>query len=126
MVEKEMGMRSLKAGTAGIALAAFALVSNGVSAQSSGPENLLPPEPAKVERAMPDYTQMQAQQPRPVAPAPASRPEAAQSKAAQPSVADSFGDVEMVSGEVVQEIPSLVGEWSLACLLYTSPSPRDS
>ena len=114
MVVKEMGMRSLKAGTAGIALAAFALVSNGVSAQSSGPENLLPPEPAKVERAMPDYTQMQAQQPRPVAPAPASRPEAAQSKAAQPSVADSFGDVEMVSGEVVQEIPSLVGEWSLA------------
>ena len=81
MVEKEMGMRSLKAGTAGIALAAFALVSNGVSAQSSGPENLLPPEPAKVERAMPDYTQMQAQQPRPVAPTPASKPEAAQSKA---------------------------------------------
>jgi len=100
-------MRGLKAGAAGIALAAFAVASHGAVAQSSGPENLLPPEPAKVERAMPDYTALQAKQPRPAAPAPKPAPE---SPAAQPSVADSFGDVQMVSGEVVQEVPSLVGE----------------
>ena len=41
-------------------------------------------------------------------------PPAAPAAQSQQSVDDAFGDIRMSSGEVVQEIPSLVGEWSLA------------
>lgn len=87
-----------------------AMLAVGAQAQQSGPENLLPPEPATVSETLPDYTQLQAQtEPRPrQAPAqPAPNP------ASQPTVADNFGDIEMQSSEMVQDIPSVVGEWSL-------------
>lgn len=87
-----------------------AMLAVGAQAQQSGPENLLPPEPATVSERLPDYTQLQAQtEPRPrQAPAqPAPNP------ASQPTVADNFGDIEMQSSEMVQDIPSVVGEWSL-------------
>ena len=74
-----------------------ALCANSVFAQDSGPVDLLPPEPEKVtSEELPDYTRGT---PRP--------------SARQPSVADSFGDVRMESGEVVQQLPVYVREWSL-------------
>lgn len=78
----------------GSAIAA-ALCATSVLAQDNAPEDLLPPEPAKVTEKLPDYT---GNTPRPQA---------------QPSVAETFGDIRMASGEVVQELPVLVREWSL-------------
>lgn len=87
-----------------------AMLAVSAQAQQSGPHNLLPPEPAKVSEPLPDYTQLQAQsraqpRPAPVQPAPSPAP--------QPTVANNFDDIAMQSSEVVQEIPSLVGEWAL-------------
>ncbi len=73
-----------------------ALVATSALAQDNAPENLLPPEPEKVSEPLPDMR------------------EAAPEMNAQQSVDDAFGDIRMRSGEVVQEIPSLVGEWSAA------------
>ncbi len=70
-----------------------ALCATSVLAQDNAPEDLLPPEPAKVTEKLPDYT---ADAPRP-----------------QPSVDDSFADIRMSSGEVVQDLPVLVREWSV-------------
>lgn len=70
-----------------------ALCATSVLAQDNAPEDLLPPEPAKVSEKLPDYT---ADAPRP-----------------QPSVDDSFADIRMSSGEVVQDLPVLVREWSV-------------
>ncbi|MXO97205.1 L,D-transpeptidase family protein [Erythrobacter aquimaris] len=63
------------------------LLSGAAQAQNSAPESLLPAE--RVEPAQPD------------APANAQ------------SVEEAFGDIRMQSGEVVQEVPSLEGEWTL-------------
>ncbi|QPC99022.1 L,D-transpeptidase family protein [Qipengyuania soli] len=79
-------------------VAAAALFANPGVAQDRKPENLLPPEPAKVTEKLPDFTKKEA-----AAPAPK-----------QESVDQAFDDIKMQSGEVVQEVPSLVGEWSLA------------
>ena len=83
----------LSASLIGLASTAFA--------QQSEPENLLPPEPEQVTEGLPDYTQLEA---RPSPPAPAAE--------AKPSVADSFGDIVMQPGEVVQEQAPLVADWS--------------
>lgn len=72
-----------------------ALCATSVIAQDNAPEDLLPPEPAKVSEPLPDYTKG--------TPAPA----------AQPSVDESFGDMQMSSGEVVQQLPVLVREWTV-------------
>ena len=73
-----------------------ALCATSVFAQDSAPEDLLPPEPARVTEPLPDYTR-DAPQP-----------------AAQPSVEESFDDIRMSSGEVVQQLPVLEREWTLA------------
>ena len=73
-----------------------ALCANTVVAQDNAPVDLLPPEPAKVSEQLPDYTQ------------------GAPKPAAQPSVEESFDDIRMASGEVVQQLPVLVREWSVA------------
>ena len=70
-----------------------ALCATSVLAQDNAPEDLLPPEPAKVTEKLPDYT--------------------ADAPRAQPSVDDSFADIRMSSGEVVQDLPVLVREWSV-------------
>ncbi|MBX7501595.1 L,D-transpeptidase family protein [Qipengyuania sp. YG27] len=70
-----------------------ALCATSVMAQDKAPEDLLPPEPAKVTEKLPDYT---ADTPKP-----------------QPSVDDSFDDIRMSSGEVVQQLPVLVRAWSV-------------
>lgn len=70
-----------------------ALCATSVMAQDKAPEDLLPPEPAKVTEKLPDYTRD--------APKP------------QPSVNDSFNDISMSSGEVVQQLPVLVRAWSV-------------
>ncbi|WP_370031818.1 L,D-transpeptidase family protein [Qipengyuania mesophila] len=70
-----------------------ALCATSVMAQDKAPEDLLPPEPAKVTEKLPDYT---ADTPKP-----------------QPSVDDSFDDIRMTSGEVVQQLPVLVRAWSV-------------
>ena len=69
-----------------------ALCANPILAQDNAPEDLLPPEPARVTEPLPDYTR---DAPRP---------------APQPSVEDSFDDIRMSSGEVVQQLPVLVRE----------------
>ena len=63
-----------------------ALCANPILAQDNAPEDLLPPEPARVTEPLPDYTR---DAPRP---------------APQPSVEDSFDDIRMSSGEVVQQL----------------------
>ena len=73
-----------------------ALCANPILAQDNAPEDLLPPEPARVTEPLPDYTR---DAPRP---------------AAQPSVDDSFDDIRMAPGEVVQQLPVLVREWNVA------------
>ena len=73
-----------------------ALCANPILAQDNAPEDLLPPEPARVTEPLPDYTR---DAPRP---------------APQPSVEDSFDDIRMSSGEVVQQLPVLVREWNVA------------
>ena len=73
-----------------------ALCASTVVAQDNAPVDLLPPEPAKVSEPLPDYTQ------------------GAPKPAAQPSVEESFDDIRMASGEVVQQLPVLVREWSVA------------
>ncbi|WP_226698124.1 L,D-transpeptidase family protein [Qipengyuania flava] len=73
-----------------------ALCANPILAQDNAPEDLLPPEPARVTEPLPDYTR---DAPRP---------------ALQPSVEDSFDDIRMSSGEVVQQLPVLVREWNVA------------
>jgi len=77
-------------------VAGTALLATSVLAQSRTPENLLPPEPAKASAPLPDSSRkdMSAQQPR-------------------QSVDDAFGDIRTAPGEVVQPVPSLVGEWSV-------------
>ncbi|MBU2033087.1 MAG: hypothetical protein KKH37_04880, partial [Alphaproteobacteria bacterium] len=91
-----------------------ALLAVSAQAQPSGPENLLPPEPATVEEPLPDYTRLQAEtgedDSRAAQPAPVRTPRA---EPRQPTVADNFDDIAMESGEVVQELPVLIGEWSL-------------
>jgi murein L,D-transpeptidase YcbB/YkuD len=72
-----------------------ALCATSVMAQDNGPEDLLPPEPAKVTGKLPDYT---ADAPKPPA---------------KPSVDESFDDIRMSSGEVVQQLPVLVREWTV-------------
>ncbi|WP_421989719.1 L,D-transpeptidase family protein [Qipengyuania sp.] len=72
-----------------------ALCGTSVLAQDNAPEDLLPPEPAKVTEELPDYTVDTAK------------------PAAQPSVAESFDDIRMSPGEVVQQLPVLVREWSV-------------
>ncbi|MEZ5680619.1 MAG: L,D-transpeptidase family protein [Erythrobacter sp.] len=74
------------------------LLATSALAQEREPENLLPPEPAKVEEKLPDFTKKEMS-------APADT---------QQSVDEAFGDIRMQSGEVVQEVPVLVGDWSLA------------
>ena len=81
----------------GTALGA-ALLANSALAQERKPENLLPPEPAKVTEKLPDFTKKEMSAPAP----------------RQDSVDAAFGDIRMQSGEVVQEVPKLVGEWSIA------------
>ena len=75
-----------------------ALIATASAAQDNAPENLLPPEPARVTDPLPDFTR---DAPRPVA-------------EPQPSVAESFDDVAAQSGEIVQPLPVLVREWSRA------------
>ena len=91
-----------------------ALLAVSAQAQPSGPENLLPPEPATVDEPLPDYTRLQAEtgedDSRAAQPAPVRAPRA---EPRQPTVADNFDDIAMESGEVVQELPVLIGEWSL-------------
>ena len=77
--------------TSGLALI-LASGAGAASAQDREPENLLPAEKAKVSEAQPDFTRSAAQE--------------------GDSVAEAFGDIRMASGEVVQELPSLEGEWS--------------
>ncbi|UYH54841.1 L,D-transpeptidase family protein [Qipengyuania sp. SS22] len=72
-----------------------ALCATSVMAQDNAPEDLLPPEPAKVTEKLPDYT--------------AGTP----TGATPPSVEDSFDDIRTASGEVVQQLPVLVREWSV-------------
>ncbi|TMM45881.1 L,D-transpeptidase family protein [Qipengyuania marisflavi] len=74
-----------------------ALLASAALAQDA-PEDLLPPEAETVSEPLPDYTATPA-------PKPATQ---------QPSVDEAFGDIAVQSGEVVQEIPSLMGEWSPA------------
>lgn len=81
----------------GTALGAV-LVASSALAQERKPENLLPPEPAKVTEKLPDFAKKEMSAPAPK----------------QDSVDAAFGDIKMQSGEVVQAVPSLVGEWSLA------------
>jgi murein L,D-transpeptidase YcbB/YkuD len=99
-----------------------AMLAVSAQAQQAAPRNLLPPEPATVQEPLPDYTQLQADsredEPRPVRSVPQSAPRAAPQAApravpSQPTVADNFGDIAMESSEVVQELPVLIGEWSL-------------
>ena len=73
-----------------------ALCANPILAQDNAPEDLLPPEPAKVTEKLPDYT--------------AGTP----TGATPPSVEDSFDDIRTSSGEVVQQLPVLEREWTLA------------
>ena len=73
-----------------------ALCATSVLAQDNAPVDLLPPEPAKVSEPLPDYTQD------------------APGQATQPSVEESFDDIRMSSGEVVQQLPVLVREWRAA------------
>ena len=73
-----------------------ALCANPILAQDNAPEDLLPPEPARVTEPLPDYTR---DAPRP---------------APQPSVENSFDDIRMSSGEVVQQLPVLVRQWNVA------------
>ncbi len=72
-----------------------ALVAGPSFAQERAPENLLPAQSEGVGEPAP--------QPR----------VSEQQSAPQPSVDEAFGDIRMQPGEVVQEIPSLVGEWSV-------------
>lgn len=73
-----------------------ALCVGSVAAQDRGPVDLLPPEPEKVaSEELPDFTQR--------------TPMSAQ----QPTVEESFGDIQMESGEVVQQLPVYVREWTL-------------
>lgn len=74
-----------------------ALCATSVWAQDNAPEDLLPPEPAKVTEKLPDY-----------------RDQAPPETASQPSVEDSFDDIRMASGEVVQQLPVLEREWSVS------------
>lgn len=73
-----------------------AFLASSVLAQSGAPENLLPPEPEKVTEPLPESSRSQA---------PAKQP--------RQSVDEAFGDIRTVQGEVVQPVPSLVGDWSL-------------
>ncbi|MFT6474455.1 MAG: hypothetical protein ACJAUS_002177, partial [Qipengyuania sp.] len=72
-----------------------ALCATSVMAQDNAPEDLLPPEPAKVTEKLPDYT----------AGVPTGAPPS--------SVEDSFDDIRTSSGEVVQQLPVMVREWSI-------------
>ena len=107
--------------------ASTAMLAVGAQAQQTDPQNLLPPEPAKVTEPLPDYTMLQSRDGAPVSPperraaqpAPRGEPPVTlprpepRTEPRQPSVAENFGDIAMESGEVVQELPVLVGEWSL-------------
>lgn len=74
-----------------------ALLSSTAFAQSSAPEDLLPPEPEKVTEELPDYTQDMN--------APAAK---------QDSVANAFEDMAAQTGEVVQPLPQPpMADWSL-------------
>lgn len=77
-------------------VAGAACLATSMPAQAGAPENLLPPEPEKVTEPLPDFSrrEMSAAQPR-------------------QSVDDAFGDIRAAQGEVVQQVPSLVGAWSL-------------
>ncbi|OBX18798.1 hypothetical protein A9995_09510 [Erythrobacter sp. QSSC1-22B] len=100
-----------------------AMLAVSAHAQQTGPQNLLPPESETVSEPLPDYTQLQASDrndatpaaPAAVQPAPANqRPlSTPQAGAPQPTVAENFDDIALQSSEVVQELPVLVGEWSL-------------
>ena len=70
---------------------AAALVAATGAAQTSQPESILPSSASTSQESE------------------AKRPETSPR-----TVAEAFGDIQMASGEVVQEIPSLEGEWSLA------------
>ena len=72
-----------------------ALCATSVMAQDNAPEDLLPPEPAKVTEKLPDYTT------------------GVPTGAPPPSVEDSFDDIRTSSGEVVQQLPVMVREWSV-------------
>ena len=88
-------MKTLKFATgSAIAIAFFA---NAAAAQEERPESILPQERTQ---------QTEAATPPPAATAPAA------STPAQ-SVGEAFGDMQMQSGEIVQEIPSLEGVWSV-------------
>jgi murein L,D-transpeptidase YcbB/YkuD len=82
-------------------VAGAALLATPVLAQNKAPENLLPPEPAKASQPLPDTARqdMSASQ---------------QQAPARPSMDQTFGDLQMAPGEVAQQVPSLVGEWSVA------------
>ncbi len=92
MISSRMILARLIVGAA----AGATLVSTSAAAQHKAPENLLPPEPAKVSEPLPDYTR---KAPRPVSPA-------------GPSVAESFEDLATIPGEVVQPLPVLVRAWN--------------
>ena len=77
----------------GSAVMALAMTAQPALAQAIQPENLLPPAPEQVEEDLPDYTRLPAQ--------PAQ------------NVDEAFGDIRMVSNEVVQEEPKVEGVWSL-------------
>ena len=87
-------MKTLLTTTA--ALGAVLMASTGVSAQ---PKNLLPAEPPKVREQMPDYTQQRPAQPQ---------------TTPRTTVEESFDGIVFQSSEEVQDVPSLVGEWSIA------------
>ncbi|MFW2449381.1 MAG: L,D-transpeptidase family protein [Qipengyuania pacifica] len=72
-----------------------ALCATSVLAQDNAPENLVPPEPAKVTEKLPDYRNKAPQQP------------------ATPSVDESFDDIRTSSREIVQQLPVYVREWSV-------------
>ena len=69
-----------------------------VQAQTSAPESILPPSSEKAEQPTPGSNR--------------DAPATAAPKRAQ-NVDEAFGDMRVQSGEIVQEIPSLEGEWSL-------------
>ena len=78
-----------------IGTAVGAALCAGPALARQAPEDLLPPEPAKVTEPLPDFT----------ADAPKPQPEA--------SVADSFDDIRMERGEVVQQLPVLERPWTV-------------
>ncbi len=94
-----MTFRRILFGTA----ASAAFVATATMAQDRAPEDLLPSEPEAVQEDLPDYS----------VDAPETVPVRDPRSRTSRNVDNSFGDIEMQSGEVVQPLPVLVREWSV-------------